>query len=142
MAYKVLKSPGPLGDYSVLEIEHILPNNPETALRAAFVETNPNALYDDYKSRLGNLTLLEKPINIVAGRDYFAGKKSEYSKSKNYLTSGIAEIEVVGKNSSINRMNANLKSFDHWNAESIEQRHELLTTLARGVWKIVPIEAS
>jgi hypothetical protein len=36
MAYKGLKQPGALTEYTVLEIEHILPNNPETVLRADF----------------------------------------------------------------------------------------------------------
>ncbi len=140
MAYKGLKVPGPLGEYTVLEIEHILPNNPDSFLRAAFGEANSNAPYDDYKNRLGNLTLLEKPINIVAGRGYFAAKKAQYRSCKYYLTSSIAQINTVGKNSSINRINEKLKAFDDWTAASIDQRHELLMALARDVWKIVALE--
>jgi hypothetical protein len=37
------------------------------AVGALLTSDNPEASYDDYKNRLGNLTLLEKPINIVAG---------------------------------------------------------------------------
>jgi uncharacterized protein DUF1524/uncharacterized protein DUF262 len=80
MAYKGLRTPGPLGDYMVLEIEHILPNNPEPELLSAFEMASPNARYADYKSKLGNLTLLEKPINIVASNDFFKKKKQEYVK--------------------------------------------------------------
>jgi len=39
-----------------------------------------------YKTRLGNLAMLEKPINIVAGNSFFADKQLEYAKSGNYLS--------------------------------------------------------
>lgn len=135
MAYKGLKTPGSLAEYSVLEIEHILPNNPQIDLRQYFEETNPGSRYDDCKIRLGNLTLLEKPINIVAGNDFFAGKKEEYRKCKYYLTSSLAELTTVGQDTSINRVNVKLKAFDEWSAASIEKRLELLIDLARVVWK-------
>jgi hypothetical protein len=141
MAYKGLKTPGSLSEYTVLEVEHILPDNPEHSLRMAFKEASPNVQYDDYKHRLGNLTLLEKPINIVAGNDFFDAKKAEYRKCKYYLTSSISELNAVGQNTSINRINRKLKAFDDWSAASIDKRQELLMALARDVWKILPIEA-
>ena len=49
MAYKGLRSPGSLDDYTVLEIEHILPNNPEADLRHEFLKRNPGKDYDEYK---------------------------------------------------------------------------------------------
>lgn len=67
MAFKGMSAPGSLEEFTALEIEHILPNNPEAELRQSFASTNPDKSYDEYKVRLGNLTLLEKPINIVAG---------------------------------------------------------------------------
>jgi hypothetical protein len=139
MAYKGLKVPGSLGEYTVLQIEHILPNNPEISLRASFEEKNPHAQYDDYRNRLGNLTLLEKPINIVASNNFFANKKAVYCYSKNYLTSSIAEIKTVGQNSSINRINEKLQAFEDWSAASIDKRHELLMGLARDVWRTAPL---
>jgi hypothetical protein len=102
--------------------------------------TNPKANYDECKIKLGNLTLLEKPINIVAGNDFFAAKKKEYSKCKYYLTSSIAGLIEVGKNSSITRVNAKLKAFDDWNATDIEKRQLLLINLAKEIWKVSPIE--
>ncbi len=76
-------------DYMVLEMEHILPNTPEPELRKSFTTSNPDADYDEYKNKLGNFTLLEKPINIVASNNYFDAKKVEYKKCKHYLTSSI-----------------------------------------------------
>jgi hypothetical protein len=63
-------------------------------------------VYDDYKNRLGNLTLLEKPINIVAGNDFYTDKQAEYRKSGNYLTRSLVALTDVGQNTSISRINA------------------------------------
>lgn len=142
MAYKGLKTTGSLQDYMDLEIEHILPNNPKAGLRADFAQKNPEKEYDLYKTKLGNLTLLEKPINIVASNDFFKNKCAEYKKCKYYLTSSIAEIITVGNNSSINRMNVKLESFAEWTAEAIEKRQSLLIKLSSDIWKIEEIEVN
>ena len=134
MAYNGVKIPGSLDGYTVLEIEHILPDNPDASLRQYFGTLNPNADYDEYKNRLGNLTLLEKPINIVASNDFFQRKVTEYKKCKNYLTSSIAQINTVGANTSINRINQKLQSFSDWSAANIDKRHEILMELAKDVW--------
>jgi uncharacterized protein with ParB-like and HNH nuclease domain len=136
MAYKGLKIPGAINEYTNLEIEHILPNTPGSDLRNDFINKNPGIDYDEYKNRLGNLTLLEKPINIVAGNDFFVKKCEEYKKSKHYLTSSIAEITVVGNNTSINRINQMLKAYTDWNAGTIDERQGILSKLAKEVWKI------
>jgi uncharacterized protein with ParB-like and HNH nuclease domain len=142
MAYKGIKTPGSLGEYTVLEIEHILPNTPEDSLRTAWSQANPDSPYDDYKHRLGNLTLLEKPINIVASNDFFVAKKAEYQKCKYYLTSSITELTVVGKDTSINRINQKLQAFDQWTAANIDRRHDLLIGLAHDIWKTAPMPIS
>lgn len=136
MAYKGLREPGSLSDYMVLEIEHILPQTPEKELRDDFARENPTADYDTTKKRLGNLTLLEKPINIVAGNDFFKAKKIEYAKSKYYLTSSLQGLTQVGQNSSITRINQKLASFERWSAATIEQRQGLLVDLSFDVWRI------
>lgn len=140
MAFSGLKSRGSLEPFTKLEIEHILPDNPKAELRAAWAAESPNAVYDDYKNRLGNLTLLEKPINIVAGNDFYTVKQVEYGKSGNYLTRSLVALTDVGQNTSISRINEKLAAFPAWDASSIEKRHELLVTLARDVWKTIPIE--
>lgn len=140
MAFSGLKTPGSLEPFAKLEIEHILPDNPKAELRATWAAENPNAVYDDYKNRLGNLTLLEKPINIVAGNDFYKAKQAEYGKSGNYLTRSLVALTEVGQNTSISRINAKLESFPSWNAASIEKRHALLIALAQEVWKTTPID--
>lgn len=140
MAFSGLKTPGSLEPFTKLEIEHILPDNPKAELRATWAEENPNAVYDDYKNRLGNLTLLEKPINIVAGNDFYKAKQAEYGKSGNYLTRSLVALTEVGQNTSISRINAKLEAFPAWNAASIEKRHALLIALAQEVWKTTPTD--
>lgn len=140
MAFKGVRQPGNLGEYMELEIEHILPDTPEKDLLKSFHEQNPGKDYQEYKNRLGNLTLLEKPINIVASNSFFADKKKEYKKSKNYLTSSIAELTVVGKDTSINRLNKKLQSFEQWDASSIDRRQSMLQDLVTEIWTISEFE--
>lgn len=140
MAFKGLKTPDSLIPFTNLEIEHILPNKPEEELYNQWVSENPGVLYEDYKNKLGNLTLLEKPINIVAGNDFYVIKKAEYSKSGNYLTRSIVELTEVGLDTSISRINVKLLAFPIWDSESIEKRHEMLISLAQDVWKTTPID--
>mgnify|MGYP002712531478 FL=1 len=140
MAFSGLKVPGSLEPFTNLEIEHILPNKPEDDLRGKWTTENPGMAYDDYKNRLGNLTLLEKPINIVAGNDFYTAKQAEYRKSGNYLTRSLVELISVGQNTSISRINEKLSAFPDWDAASIETRHGMLIALAQEVWKTTPIE--
>ena len=140
MAFSGLKVPGSLEPFTRLEIEHILPNKPEEDLHAKWATENPGMVYDDYKNRLGNLTLLEKPINIVAGNDFYTAKQVEYGKSGNYLTRSLVSLTDVGQNTSISRINAKLEAFPNWNAASIEKRHAMLIALAQDVWKTTPID--
>jgi hypothetical protein len=140
MAFSGLKSAGSLEPFTNLEIEHILPDTPTAALREKWAGENPGSSYDDYKNKLGNLTLLEKPINIVAGNDFYLAKQAEYRKSNNYLTRSLVELTTVGQNTSISRINERLESFPLWSAASIEKRHSLLMGLARDVWKTTPID--
>jgi len=140
MAFSGLKVPGSLAPFTNLEIEHILPSRPKDDLRAKWANENQGMAYDDYKNRLGNLTLLEKPINIVAGNDFYTDKQVEYSKSGNYLTRSLVTLTGVGHNTSISRINAKLEAFSEWNAAAIEKRHAKLISLAQDVWKTTPID--
>lgn len=138
-AFSGTKDPSNIEAFTKLEIEHILPNKPESELMTMWAVENIEKNYDDYKNRLGNLTLLEKPINIVASNDFYLAKKSEYSKSGNYLTRSLVALVEVGQDTSISRINTKLKSFSEWNVKTIEERHNLLIDLAKDVWKTTPI---
>lgn len=143
MAYKGLSQPDNLNDYTNLEIEHILPNTPNEELLNHFKEhpDNVDKEYYQYKIKLGNLSLLEKPINIVAGRAFFKNKKEQYKMSKFYLTSSLNELNKVGANTSITRINLKLKSFDNeWTARQIDERQEMFLILAADIWQIKPLD--
>jgi hypothetical protein len=136
MAFQGLKKPGSLEPYTALEIEHILPDTPTDEMRDRWITDNLGADYDEYKNKLGNLTLLEKPINIVASNSFYDIKKDEYGKSRNYLTRSLTGLDTVGQNTTITRINDKLAAFDVWNAASIDQRHHLLAELIRDIWRI------
>lgn len=140
MAFNGVKIPGSLDPFTRLEIEHILPNNPEDDLRSTWDSQNNGLAYDDYKNRLGNLTLLEKPINIVAGNDFYAAKLAEYPNCGNYLTRSLVALAEVGKNTSISRINTKLEAFPDWNAASIDRRQAMLIDLSKDIWKTTPID--
>lgn len=136
MQFRGVKEARRLDDYLTLEVEHILPNTPESDFKEDFEKANPSHPYDVIKNRLGNLTLLEKPINIAAGRDFFDDKKPLYEKCGNYLTISISNKHSVGKNTSIERINEVLKSYDQWTSAEIEDRQEMLMQIARMIWTI------
>ncbi|WPJ94395.1 DUF262 domain-containing HNH endonuclease family protein [Coraliomargarita algicola] len=143
LAYQGVKVKDRIDNWRRLEVEHILPNKPEPELKKSFEEVaegEPEVKYDEWKNRLGNLTLLEKPINIVAGNDFFAAKLPLYTDSATYLTKSIVKLAEVGTNSSITRINAKLKAFDTWSTGTIEERQEMLIALSEDVWRIVPVD--
>lgn len=135
MAFNGNKATGSLDPFATLEIEHILPTTPTDELEKKWESENPNLDYNDHKNRLGNLTLLEKPINIVAGNEFYLSKRAEYLKSANYLTRSLVALTDVGQNTSVSRINTKLKDFPSWNAESIDTRQKMLIELAKEVWK-------
>ncbi|WP_426516747.1 DUF262 domain-containing protein [Diaminobutyricibacter sp. McL0618] len=125
-----------LTPYRNLEVEHVLPENPQPGGREAWANQNPEADYDEFKLRLGNLALLEKPLNIIASNHPFDLKVVEYLKSSHYLTRSIAETVEVGANTSVTSINSFLASYSNWNAETIVDRQLRIAELATVVWRV------
>ena len=114
-----------------IEIEHILPATSERELRESIGDN-----YDELKIRLGNLTLLEKPINgSIGNKDFYDVKRAAYLESEIYLTRSIAKVEDVGTNTAINRINQKLKNWELWNENSIIERQQMLYELAIHIWE-------
>ena len=105
-------------------------------MRNEFIQSNLGKDYDQYKIKLGNLTLLEKTANIVASNDKYKNKCAQYKASGLYFTRSLVEMPTIGNQSSVNRINQFLKVFPDWNADTIDERQQLLINLALEVWKI------
>jgi len=96
--------------------------------------------YDYCKNQLGNLTLLEKSVNIVASSNLYTAKQAECRKSGNYSTKSLVELTDVDLNTSITRINTKLASFANWNDKSIDQIHLLLIGLAQEIWRTTSVD--
>ncbi len=112
------------------EIEHILPQTPSAELKAQFEN------YDELLYRLGNLTLLEQPMNGAIQNSSYENKVPVYAASNFYLTSSLHHLDEVGMNTAITRINKHLLSFSSWNEDSINQRQEMLYNLSQEIWKV------
>lgn len=118
---------------SAVDIEHILPQNPTVLVRDAF---DKKGQYDEYVEKLGNLTLLEKTINISVSNEAYDKKLPGYRQSAFLLTKSLAEKPQVGVNTRLNRAVKNLQAFAEWDSKSIESRQKMLAALAKSVWSI------
>ena len=119
--------------FSRLDIEHILPNHPKEELKEAF----GTEIYEDYKNRLGNLTLLEAPLNRSLGNDFFEIKKQTYATTNCVFTKGIVGLSITtGATSQHGQFFQNLPHWNTWTKEAIEQRQELLLKLTKEVWTL------
>ena len=132
MAHSGLKEVPLLDNYfkSGTEIEHILPQTPQADLK----EQYPN--YEELLPMLGNLTLLEQPMNGAIQNSKYELKLPVYATSKIYLTSSLHHLDMVGINTAVTRINKQLISFDHWDAETIRMRQEMLYNLSLDIWRI------
>ena len=119
--------------FSRLDIEHILPNHPKEELKEAFGAE----IYEDYKNRLGNLTLLEGPLNRSLGNDFFEIKKQTYEASNCVFTKSIVGLAITtGATSQHGQFFQSLPLWNTWTKQSIEQRQELLLKLTKEVWPL------
>lgn len=123
-----------LTPYKNLEIEHILPEQPSSSDRETWAAENPDCNYDDFKLRLGNLTLLEKPLNIIASNGHYSQKLAQYAQSSHYMTRSLGNLEQVGVNTSITAINKHLSAYATWGADEIESRQLLLAGLVDEIW--------
>ncbi|MHB8945864.1 MAG: HNH endonuclease family protein, partial [Bacillota bacterium] len=116
-----------------VHVEHILPQKPSLELRSSFDKPEE---YDVYSDKLGNLALLEKPINTSLGNGTFEEKKREYPKSRFLLTRCLVMQPQVGLNTAVNRAVRDFSPFESWGSREIELRQETLGGLALKVWDL------
>jgi hypothetical protein len=128
-----------------LEIEHVFPQKPDRTSWPLVGE-----LEDERRhvQQVGNLTLLEKPLNASVCNEGFGKKLEAYRDSKIMLTRAIGSPEVFGKNTSLQRALDLVKAqvtggpaetsvhAYGWGYENIELRQAVLGKLAREVWGV------
>jgi Protein of unknown function DUF262/Protein of unknown function (DUF1524) len=128
-----------IDDFKAFEIEHVLPNNPTSEQKENF-DLPQN--YDVYKQRLGNLTLLEKPLNASIGRNSFSQKQIVYEKSTLFMTKSLSQSQSVGGNTAFARTAKLLSQHQVWNSKAVDARQEDLKQLANQLWTLLLQEAS
>ena len=114
------------------QIEHIQPTNPcQEAIDEFGTVTDPAIT-----NRLGNLVLVEKPINASLGNKPFSKKRLVYMQSKLLLVHAISERPKIGANTSIDRAVRDLQPFAEWNELSVTARQTKLGSMAREIWEV------
>lgn len=121
-----------------LEIEHILPRNPSAVQRQEF---DLPSVYDEWAERLGNLSLLEKPLNAAVSNGSFSQKLDAYRDSKIVMTRAIASLDGYGRDNTLIQALAKLSSHTSWKSADIHERQQSLVLLARSVWLVDLAEA-
>ncbi len=100
----------PMNDEKVVNLEHILPENPE----GEWVQIDPETAAA-YWRRIGNMVILQATQNSIIGNSSFAEKKKTLQDSSYLLT------YEVGQN-------------DVWGIEQIKARQKRLAQLAVATW--------
>jgi hypothetical protein len=95
-------------------IEHVLPENPSAAWEAMF----PEHLWERSIYRLGNLTLLEPPLNRRVGNTDYSQKVTAYLESHYCLTRDIVEAAPA-----------------QWTPELLDDRQRRLAVRAVHLWR-------
>jgi len=114
-----IEEPGDLGE---LQIEHIFPQFPKdtwsgdgTRYWHVFGEVE-RAKYREVLPTIGNLALLERPLNAAASNRPFNDKKDSYRRSRVRSTRALAEEQV-------------------WDLQTIAERTQELTDRFLAIWK-------
>lgn len=104
-----------------VHIEHILPERPGKNLTKLWLEPFEisDDEHDDFKKRIGNLTLLEEDPNISASN-------RSLEKKQDYYTEDETDFEMTHE----------LKDKDKWDIEEIEERSQRLAEIAAKVWSL------
>ncbi len=104
----------PSDEENVINLEHILPENPKNEWPGIDPETA-----GAYYNRIGNMVILQAKKNSMIGNSPFTEKKKVLKESAFLLTSEVA-------------------SYDKWDVEQITDRQKNLAKLAIETWPIFP----
>ncbi len=98
--------------HSHYNIEHVMPQNPGEGWQHVSEDT-----IDQFRFRIGNMTLLESSRNREIGNKSFSEKRRVYAESQIVLTRKLAEQE-------------------EWGPEQIRNRQEWMAAQATAIWRI------
>lgn len=102
------------------EIEHIAPRSAFDANKysswISYLDSGKDR-FEEIKDKIGNLTLIEKRLNIEAGNNPFEEKKDQYSESRFEMTQS-------------------LTNYSDWSEEKIQDRTEELAKHAPQIWNL------
>ena len=109
--------------HRAVELEHIMPQTIDTNKAkeelgdwVAYLGDDV-ALHGEYLTKLGNMTMLGKKLNIVASNNPYTAKKVEYEKSEIAMTRELALNES-------------------WGLKQIDERNEKLAKQATKLWSL------
>lgn len=102
-------------------IEHLLPQNKNLSAEWQ-AELGPNwqEIQSKYLNTIGNLTL--------TGPGYNSAMRDRPFREKRQIHFGLTESGL--------QLNAGLEYLEHWNAEEIEKRAQVLATVATRIWSV------
>lgn len=100
-------------DFSLLTLEHILPESPDGQWIDYFGKDD----YNEHIDRLGNMTLASKELNRDLDRKSFDEKKELLSSNNLKITEKIQDYEI-------------------WNSDAVNDRQNWMATYAVQKWKI------
>ncbi|RYX87140.1 DUF262 domain-containing protein [bacterium] len=126
--------------YQNQQLEHILP---QTGMNIPQNEYPQPYDYSNTVHRLGNLTLLEAPINQslnysndISSNDWFDVKRAAYLNSNILITRTFSQIQI-GEQTRFNGFaTERLKTFATWNITSVNERQEIIKSLIQDIWKL------
>lgn len=100
-------------DSDLFSVEHILPESADEKWGEFTSEEMNRSVY-----RIGNFTLLEKKINLEAGKLPYSEKVNFFKKSNSKLTQSLSE------------------HYETWNEDKLASRQRELAKHAKSIWKI------
>ena len=104
-----------------VHIEHILPETYGKNLARLWLKPNniTKDQHDEFKKRIGNLTLLEESPNIRASNRDLSKKQEYYTEDKTDFL-----------------MTQELTTYQNWSIDEIRERSKILADIATKVWKL------
>lgn len=108
-------------DRASVDIEHIAPQSAMSSEKyepwKPILNVSEAEYKNDYRNRIGNLTLLEESLNEEASANPFDQKKDQYRLSDFQMTEDIRS------------------RYEEWNIDTIEKRSEELANIAVDIWR-------